>query len=110
MIKLIDASPNDFLIPGENGFMTPNTFLRHYKAFFIEYGLEYKSPHKCRHTFGTEILESGKNIRAVQEMLGHSKVSTTQKYTHVDIEKMRNAVNGFDYGASKKGSNNDPEG
>jgi len=81
------AKPSPFLFPsrGATGHLTRERFFQMVKELALAAGLNpaHVSPHALRHAFATHLLQNGADLRAIQELLGHADIATTEIYTHV---------------------------
>ncbi len=81
---------------GENMRLTARSIQRTVEKYVKQVGLSVKAtPHTLRHSFATDLLINGADIRSVQEMLGHSNIATTQIYTHVTNKHLKDVHKSF---------------
>jgi integrase/recombinase XerC len=94
----LDACPFDteaLFVSAQGTQLNGRTVQLALKRYLAAAGLDSKlTPHKLRHTFATHLLDHGADLRSVQELLGHSQLTTTQIYTSVSVERLKRVYDG----------------
>ncbi|MDP3087926.1 MAG: tyrosine recombinase XerC [Methylotenera sp.] len=89
LIKISATNPNALFVTQQGRRITPRAVQYRVKEWSIKQGINTSMhPHLLRHSFASHVLQSSQDLRAVQEMLGHANISTTQVYTHLDFQHL----------------------
>jgi len=87
-----DQGENVLFMNKHGGRISSRSVRRKLDKYLRQVGLDPSiSPHTLRHSFATHLLDNGADLRSVQELLGHQSLSTTQVYTHLTAQRMRDA-------------------
>ncbi|NIT13006.1 MAG: site-specific tyrosine recombinase XerD [Candidatus Dadabacteria bacterium] len=90
-IKLLKNRTSDYLFLNRNGNkMSRQGFWKILRQYVLKSGINKTvTPHTIRHTFASHLLERGADLRTIQTILGHSDISSTQIYTHIDVKRLK---------------------
>ena len=92
--RLLDGKTSDYFLVSKTGRLTTRSVEKIVENYTKKKNIKSKvTPHTLRHTFATDLLNNGADIRSVGEMLGHESLSTTQIYTHVTAERLKQVYN-----------------
>jgi integrase/recombinase XerC len=87
--SLVDASQHAMFVGATGRRLSGRTVERRLAAWAVKQGLDrHVHPHMLRHSFASHVLQSSGDLRAVQEMLGHASIASTQVYTHLDFQAL----------------------
>jgi len=102
--SLVKQDEAALFVSQNGGAITPRAIQQRLKTWGIKQGLPGNvHPHMLRHSFASHVLQSSGDLRAVQEMLGHSSISTTQVYTHLDFQYLAKVYDQAHPRAKRKG-------
>ncbi len=102
--QLVSEGETALFISQRGTRLGPRSIQQRLRQWGIKQGLDTRlHPHKLRHSFASHVLESSSDLRAVQELLGHADISTTQIYTHLDFQHLAQVYDKAHPRAKKKG-------
>ncbi len=102
--RALPPESEPLFLNARGGRLTARSVQRNLKARLIKAGvIKDASPHALRHSFATHLLDGGADLRAIQELLGHASLSTTQKYTQVSVDQMMSVYDKAHPRSKKKG-------
>ncbi len=103
LIKIAESNPNALFVTQQGKRITPRAVQYRVKEWSTKQNLNISMhPHMLRHSFASHVLQSSQDLRAVQEMLGHANISTTQIYTHLDFQHLASIYDAAHPRAKKK--------